>query len=126
MQDVNIGYVHGGHLTEIPMPHKRMFPGRKKRRVRVHWHSWAGAGGHHYYVTITEEGNPIYNVSRHCWQQAWDDTKYKGIYLSDKFANTVLARAWVQKMQRENFPRKTHILEWESGDTRKWFYREGD
>jgi hypothetical protein len=53
--------ISGGHLSEIPEPHVRMFPGENKRRVSVSIAVYDIVGGRHYRVSLYEDDNPIWD-----------------------------------------------------------------
>lgn len=70
-------FVSGGHLADIPKPHRRRFPlhAIRKQLVAVEIYTWRGItlGAHHYYLDISEEANPIWDSLFCCWRCAWDD-----------------------------------------------------
>lgn len=67
----------GGHLADIPEPHIRKFPNPfVKREVKITISRYYGYG-EHYYVSVKEESNPIWNGST--WVDAWDDKEGKGL-----------------------------------------------
>ncbi len=124
--------ISGGKIKKIPKPHRRMFPGRKKRRVTLTMGFFWGLG-HHCHATLREEDNPIFCTHRDeythedHWHMAWDDDEGRGLTLSEKFNTEFQARRWVKKVWKENFSRKTHRLTEELNDRGiRWFYREGD
>jgi len=74
---------HGGHLEEISKPHTRFFPNPyRKRKVTVTISRYYGIGLH-YYVSLQEEDNPIWNGE--AWQTAWDDKEGRGRTDTDLF-----------------------------------------
>lgn len=124
--------MHGGYLKEIPKPHRRWYNGRRKREVKIGVHVFWGVGIH-YYVTVEEDDNAIWNSKDKLWQLCWDDPK-KGKRFDQKFGNIVEAREWVKKLQQKHFPKKTHKmsqdwhnLEWKS-DKAVWLgiFKQGD
>lgn len=72
----------GGHLSDIPKPHIRMFPNTvgRKRRVNFAVDSWVGMGqgAKHFYVKMRQEDNLIWDESDGIWTQAWDDEEADG------------------------------------------------
>ncbi len=77
----------GGYLKDIPKPHKRKWPGHaERRRINITVGSFGIVGGIHYYVTLREEDNPIWDSTpdRYSkgepsgWTSAWDDDKANG------------------------------------------------
>lgn len=116
----------GGYLREIPKPHKRKWPeSREKRTVNISCSIYSGIGKH-YYVSILEEDNPIWNAKREVWQKAWDDKKGKGKSFGTRsFDSHRQAMDHIRKILAENFSPETHwFYENSTGET--WFYREGD
>jgi len=100
----------GGHLKEVPKPHVRWYDKRRgKRLVKVTVMGFWGIG-HHYYVTLREDSNGIWNTKEECWQECWDDPKARGQQFDKKFGNMVLAAAWVKEIAKKHFPKKTHKL----------------
>lgn len=68
----------GGYLNEIPEPHIRKFPNPySKRKVKITVSRYYGYGIH-YYVSIREDDNPIWNSERNLWTRAWDDKEGEG------------------------------------------------
>lgn len=53
----------GGHLSDIPEPHVRKWPGPAPREVRIHIRCWAGyaPGARHYHFEVVEEDNPVWD-----------------------------------------------------------------
>lgn len=128
-------HTSGGYLKEIPKPHKRYFDDRRRRReVTIHITIYQGIGMH-YHVTLSEEDDSIWNISSSeyyedevvGWQTARDDDRSKGESISEKFNTPRQAEAFVRKTLRRRFPRKTHkyVYGW-TGQSRKWFYKDGD
>jgi hypothetical protein len=118
--------IYGGKLEDIPKPRKRKFPGRTKRKVEVSIESYELVGGRHFYPSIQEEKNPIWDKKEKAWRSPWIDPKGEGKRESSRFDTLEEARAWVRKMLKK-FPKETHKVEYEYGPRRpKWLYREGD
>ena len=85
----------GGYLKDLPLPHRRKFPGEELRSVWISVSRYSAVGGCHYYVSIREENNPIWdprtNGERNSdflgtaygdkivgWHRAWDDEEGNG------------------------------------------------
>lgn len=86
----------GNSIYDIPEPHIRKWPGCKdKRQLRIQIARYYGPGVH-YYVSIHQESNPIwdgrpsdYDNSRPVgWTEAWDDEEGKGKDDSDLMTRT--------------------------------------
>jgi len=129
-----VNWTSGGYLAELPKPWKRMFPGRSKRRVSVSIYKYYGLG-QHYWVSLHEEGNPIWDRANKCWRSAWDDKSddTKGRLFSRRCLSLVSARSYVEKIQKKFFPNKTHKLDVNAvnlsePDEKVWLgiYKEGD
>jgi hypothetical protein len=102
---------HGGYLAEIPEPHVRMFPGPRKRVVRV----MPARIFRHYHTSMREQDNPIWDgrpkrgvLTGPAWTTAWDDDEGKGRTLFEIFDNLTQVGLWVAKMTKLYFPAKTH------------------
>jgi len=88
----------GGHLADIPLPHIRFFPNPYfRRKVTITISRFYGYGPH-YYVSISQESNPIWNGKE--WQIAWDDLEGKGKTDTDLyFAGDLRAKIRVEAYQ---------------------------
>ena len=126
----------GGHLSELPKPHFRRFgPHRKEKRpVKVSVHRYYGIG-QHYWVTLREEENPIWDAEIGGWRQCWDDDKSKGRIESEQFLSLTSATLWVRKMQKKDYPPSRYKLSTNVSCTnlvedeeKVWFghFKEGD
>ena len=115
----------GGHLKDIPKPHHRMYPcknGKRPLRITVMRYSC----GVHFWVTITEDDNPIWDTSAYDgtwggsegqvigWHSAWDDKEGKGRAFSEQCNTPREARIYIAKVLRENFPADQYEIK---GDT---------
>jgi hypothetical protein len=70
--------LHGGHLSDIPLPRIRRWPGcPDKRKITIRITRYYDVGIH-YFLTIFEEDNPLWNEKNQEWQFAWDDKEYRG------------------------------------------------
>lgn len=121
----------GGYISELKEPHHRWFPhGRQKREVTVTISTYQGMcpGAKHYYISLREEDNPIWDGFNHQWTMFWDDKIGEGRKLETKKNSEEEARAWALKTFQEEFNPKTHKLASEYGRYKpKWMYlREGD
>lgn len=122
----------GGNIKDYPKA-RRLFPGKKKRHVSVSVRSYYGIGKH-YWVTMKEEGNPIWDTKEKAWRECWDDTIGRGHIESKSFLSMVSAKLWIERISKTLFPRKTHVIDLLdfSGltevDEKHWLgiYKEGD
>jgi len=118
---------YGGWLKDVPKPHRRFYDDRRRKRsVEVSVSRFWGQGDH-YYVTLRQDDNPIWDATDDFWILAWDDhDKGEGLRLSRKFANRVFAQEWIDEQMAKYFP--GHKLLWlEENVSAKWFYKtEGD
>jgi len=124
--------ITGGYLKDVPLPHKRRWPGEKRQReVHAQIARYVGAMGRHYYASIQEERNPIWDTSDAFgrpgvagWVCCWDDEGCKGKQLfTEKFDTHVQAMGWVKRMMTEHFPDHELIVDDYSGE---YYQREGD
>ena len=124
----------GGHIKQVPKPHKRWYDDkRRKRPVKITVMGFWGLG-RHYYVSIKEDGNGIWNTKEKTWQECWDDPAARGQQFDKKFDNMVLAAEWVRTMTKKHFPKHTHKLsqDWDNlhveEDKRIWLgiFKVGD
>jgi hypothetical protein len=124
--------IGGGHIKDYPNA-KRRFPGKTKRHVRISAQMYYGIGKH-YWVSMYEEDNPIWDAKEKTWRSCWDDLEKNGHIESAPFMSMVSAQEWIKKIQRKYFPKKTHILDpialggLRESDEQKWLgiYKEGD
>jgi hypothetical protein len=101
------GLRFGGYLADIPQPHVRMFPGRKRREVRVSVVKYY----HHWYCRLTEEDNPIWDSKTGYWTGAWDDELYRGRTIQNaQHSSSTLAILWLENAIAEEFPKGTHVI----------------
>ena len=130
--------ISGGNLVEIPLPHKRYFDDRRRRRG-VSVNIMRFPLNPHYYVSIKEADNPIWNPREEnerggAWQLCWDDKEGRGLRHDQKFNTAKLAEGFIRKFLRRKFPRNKYfytderdMLYHERPSThRKWYPREGD
>ena len=104
----------GGTLGEIPEPHKRKFSDkRRKRRVTVSVSVYSGIG-HHYWVRLREEENPIWDSSSDDWRIAFDDKDAHGDSISKPFDTSMQARAFVYDEIAKKFP--NHKVIWDTNE----------
>jgi hypothetical protein len=124
--------IGGGNIKDYPNA-RRKFPGRAKRHVRISACMYYGIGKH-YWVTMHEEDNPIWDAKEKAWRKCWDDLKKNGHIESQAFLSMVSARGWIEKMQKKYFSKKTHVLDpidfggLSEEDEQKWLgaYKDGD
>jgi len=113
----------GGNLSDIPLPHRRYFDDkRRKREVRIILQTYFGIGTH-YYIDLREEENPVWNPIDKVWQESWHDKDAKGLTFMGRFDTKQKAINWAYKMIQKHFP-KHRVVGW--GQSIKWFYRESD
>lgn len=131
--DIDAHHVYGGRLEDIPLPHIRLYPTLAKRPVEIHIHKYYGIGKH-YFPTIEEENNPLWDSSEGVWRQAWDDKESKGREFSSRFNYLYQAKNWVKKIIETEFQGEglwdikigyENLLE---AERTKWFgyLKEGD
>jgi len=103
--------IFGGYLKDIPEPHKRMFPGEKKRAVKVTVMKYdMVAGGIHYHVTMEEGSNPIWDSSVEDWRGAWDDDDLGGAIEHETTDTIGQATDFIKRVWSEKFSDDTHYL----------------
>lgn len=131
--DYGAGSSRGGDIANIPEPHQRMFPGRRKRKVRVSITRFYGVGIH-FYASLREESNMIWCACKDAyqqkphWHQAWDDREGNGREFSGRFNTHEAAQDFINRTAAKEFPAKTHRILADFGQDKapKWFYRDGD
>ncbi len=127
-----MNWIGGGNIADYPNARRR-FPGREKRLVSISARMYYGIGKH-YWVTMTEEGNPIWDAKEKAWRTCWDDLQGNGAIESKSFLSMVSAQQWIIAMQKKMFPSKTHTLGaidfggLSEDDEQKWLggYKVGD
>ena len=75
-----LAYRHwmGGYLKDIPLPHRRFWPGApRKKSVRIRIMRYYGQGPH-YHTSLKEEHNPIWDTIEGTWRESWDDEEGRG------------------------------------------------
>ena len=120
----------GGHLKDIPLPHKRYWPNNSRKRTatlrlssyRKHWFAW-----------VYEEDNPIWNSSIDKrtgapigWQVCHDDKKKSRRVDSGskyKFDRKSEALHWGLGVLDTEFPDHKHYI---NNSTKFYYLREGD
>jgi len=134
--------IYGGHLKDVPEPHRRYYADRRRRRpVRVRIMKYYGIGLH-YHVSIEEEADAVWDssVNQHSgkpngWRRCWDDKTpgAKGEFVTFKRRTHLEALAEARRVLLRRFPKRTHSWRLESlcGDEvprgARWFYKnEGD
>ncbi len=122
----------GGHLKDIPLPHVRYWPGSfKKKEVRIRIMRYYGAGGVHYYASLQEDSNPIWNSAEGYWQEAWDDLEGKGRdeWGIDDWPNRLrsyqLTKLKIQEILAREFPPEAYEYVWDDM-TDERIEKEGD
>lgn len=115
------------HIDEIPHPHIRLFPhySECKRRVVVKISLFRGYG-HHFYVDLTEEHNPVWDEETGRWIVPAGDEDGAGEQRVMGFATERHARRWIEAIFHERFSEATHELHVHGDVTEHWLYGEGD
>jgi hypothetical protein len=121
------GSISGGHLKDIPQPHVRKFPGPSPRQVTIAIKRYFGIG-HHYYGSVDEENNPIWNSEDNAWQETWDDREGKGRTFSSLGDVSIdVIHQWIRRILDEHFqPKADYEFVSALWSSVEWFYREGD
>jgi hypothetical protein len=119
----------GGNIADYPEPHKLCSEDPDyKRDVRVSVTSWIGIGigAKHWYVTIEEEDDMIWDEEDQYWVKCWDHPdKYKGRHFSEQFIGEADAKSWARMIVAKHFSDGSHNVRDESGTP--WMYdKEGD
>jgi len=121
--------IYGGKLKELTKrPCKRKYPGKEKRSVDISISRFSGIGVH-YFVSIREEYNYIWDKKEKTWRQPWSsykDKKGRGQTFISKFNTYREAARYVKEIIAEHFSTKTHKYEYEGEGTGRWLYRDGD
>lgn len=118
---------HGGYFEDLPKPWVFRFgPGSPlKRQVNVSVHRYYGIG-QHYWVSIDEEDNYIWDAKEKVWRHPWGKTKtgeddwqngklIKGQLFSRPCLSIALAKSYVRHTLNRFFPETTHEVssDWE-------------
>jgi len=121
--------IYGGKLKDLTRrPYKRKYPGKEKRQVRISVMRFSGIGVH-YFVSIREEYNFIWDKKEKTWREPWysyEDKKGRGQTFNSKFNTYAEAARYVKEILSEHFDMKTHKYEYEGEGTGKWLYKDGD
>jgi len=125
----------GGNIAEFKKPYKRKYgpKSKLKRPVRVSARKYYGLG-QHYWVSLHEEDNPIWDAKEKGWRLCWDDAEGRGRIFSKSFLSMTSAQLWIEKLVRKEFPNKHFKLDkpdlngLSDDDEKIWFghYKEGD
>jgi hypothetical protein len=110
----------GGHLENVPRPHERKWPdSEEKRRVKVDVYTWRGMslGAVHWYGSVEEESNPVWDSSILDWRLCWDDEKATGREFRGDFDTKEEVVSWAKEIIGREFEPETHYLHFEY-DTR--------
>jgi len=85
--DADFSGIYGGNLKDIPEPRYWYWPnGKQEREVTMKIMSYAGSGGKHYYIDITEQQNYIWDGKENeykpgipnGWIRLWERGKETG------------------------------------------------
>lgn len=116
---------HGGYLHEVPEPHIRMCSLPGYRRVVVVKNLKFIAGGH-YYVSITEEDDPVWDAKQQGWRYAWDDEKKRGRSFDARYSHIRFVQPWIDRTIAQHFsPKDRYAFEYDSIGT-PTYGRDGD
>jgi hypothetical protein len=105
--------IHGGHLKDIPKPHRRMSQTPDERRtviIRITSYRGFSPGATHYYASIHVEDDAIWDTKQNAWVQAWDDEEGRYEFPEDmshgskRTKSEKAATAWAKKMIKKHFP----------------------
>lgn len=114
----------GGNLADIPEPHIRLYPNPHNRRpVKVSISQFWGFA--HFWASLTEAENPIWNGTLHGpswgkhyenkvigWQLSWDDDEGKKVRRFEKECNTESeARRFIASTLKKHFPPDQYEIE---------------
>ncbi len=128
---------HGGYLRDVPEPRVRIFPHPGiKRAITIRITRYYGVG-RHYFASVEERGNPIWDEGVHGWRFCWDDIEKEGRGFHSPRCNSIYwARKWVEEILGKHFPAEQYEYRWQDytqdeeadgrSDRPRWFYRDGD
>lgn len=146
MSDITPDYTRdcgrlGGKLEDVvPQPVLRKWPAAYahgvKRKVRVRVTKFTGIG-HHYYVSLTEEDNVVWQTTvddmseRPFWMKPWEDPEGRGRDESKRCFTIGGVDNFIRRCVEKHFPSETHYLETMHEDelrlvNNRWHYNEGD
>lgn len=126
----------GGHLTDIPEPHYRKWPGSsEKRLIRVSITNYGLLGAPHYYLDIVEEDNPVWD-SREAgswgrtgeptgWRNPWDDPEGRGKQFYKRCSSLMEAKGLMEEIVKEHFCSEESEVEYDL-TTYFAYLKEGD
>ncbi len=117
----------GGTLNDIPKPHIRKFYDYGKRRVRISIMRYSM--GLHYYVSIEEEDNPLWDTSnpkKPLWRVPWKDNKGKGISIGKQFNTVLAAEHFMVQTLKKQFSKSKYRYDFETKETEFIYSKEGD
>ncbi|MCK5642567.1 MAG: hypothetical protein KAJ19_17295 [Gammaproteobacteria bacterium] len=115
-------YYFGGHLEDVPLPHKRRWPGSTiKRDVKLRISNWMAR----WWAEVIESENPIWDSAQEVWRFCWDDKGGRGGRRIDggKFSRKSEALHWGLGILDTEFPDHEHHI---NCQTRFDYLREGD
>ena len=106
----------GGYLKDIPKPHRRRWPDDTEAKRCVHIRCAMYSVGVHYWVSLEEEDNPLWNSGVYNdswgdsagtiigWQIAWDDEDARGRRFEKQTKSFAEAQHFARKVMAEHFP----------------------
>ena len=120
-----INFKLGGYLKEskVSEPYKR-YHDDHPIKVNITVLKFHGIGIH-YYCTIKEEPNFIWEEESQTWTEFWDDPYKLREFQNGNFLTVEDARKWIQETLNENFEPGTYFVSEENNDD-TWFYKDGD
>ena len=123
--------IYGGKIADYPEPHKlRSEDPEYKREVIVSVTTFVGTspGAVHWYASVEEETDLIWDEEEQKWRKCWDHPdKYEGRRFSEQFTSEANARSWARAIAEEHFSGDKYKFRGSFGTRIDWMYvREGD
>lgn len=117
------GSMLGGYLKDVPhgaLKRRKFKSDNIGRYLSVSLTKYTGVG-QHYYVSVREESNPLWNEKDQRWQKFWDDTEADGFSDHNRFNTLKQVEQYFKKIKRKF---KNHSIELPEEDI-KYYYGEG-
>jgi hypothetical protein len=114
---------YGGHMKDYPGA-RRLYTATGRRKRPLELSIIVYSIGTHYWTTLQEADNPIYDKVEKSWRMCWDDKEGKGRIESRQCRNILESQRWVRRMTRYVF--KNHKLETPSYVKKMFVYPEHD
>lgn len=125
--------ITGGYLRDVPKPHNRKWPDSSDKRNVLVTVGVYQAIGEHYYVSIAEEHNPVWDTRDAWvwgrpgeaigWRKCWDDVEGQGKVFEGKFDLRCQADSFIQRIVSEHFPPETHRVLINAENMEDYYYR---